>query len=127
MEGKEFYSDMQCLDEHNHHGLEKTLEIVGDKWTIALIHHLVQGKNRFGLLRRAMKGISPKTLSLRLRKLEAHRIITKKIYPEVPLHIEYRLTKKGKSLHRVLRAMDDWGSDLKEIVNPDAFDDLAWQ
>jgi DNA-binding HxlR family transcriptional regulator len=111
---------MRCLDEHNHHGLEKTLEIIGDKWTMALIHHLVQGKNRFGVLRRAMKGISPKTLSLRLRKLEANRIIAKKIFPEVPLHIEYRLTKKGRSLQRVLRAMDDWGGSLEEIAHPDA-------
>lgn len=118
---------MKCLDEHNHHGLEKTLEIIGDKWTMALIHHLVQGKNRFGMLHRAMKGISPKTLSLRLRKLEANRIITKKIFPEVPLHIEYRLTRKGKSLQKVLRAMDDWGSSLEEIVNPDASDEPLLQ
>ncbi len=86
---------------------------------MALIHHLVQGKNRFGMLRRAMKGISPKTLSLRLRKLEAEGVISRKIYPEVPLHIEYRLTEKGKSLQKVLGAMDEWGSSLGEIVNPD--------
>ena len=114
---------MRCLDEHDHHGLEKTMEIIGDKWTMALIHHLVEGKNRFGLLRQVMKGISPKTLSLRLKKLEAHRIITKKIYPEVPLHIEYSLTKKGKSLQRVLRAMDNWGSSLEEIPHPDTSDE----
>jgi DNA-binding HxlR family transcriptional regulator len=94
---------------------------------MALIHHLVQGKNRFGILRRAMKGISPKTLSLRLKKLEANRIITKKIFPEVPLHIEYRLTKKGKSLQRVLRAMDDWGNSLDEIAHPEALDETMLQ
>jgi DNA-binding HxlR family transcriptional regulator len=113
----------RCLDEHSHLGVEKTMEILGDKWTVALIHHLVQGKNRFGLLRRAMKGISPKTLALRLRSLEAHRIIRRKIFPEVPLHIEYRLTKKGKSLGRVLRVMEDWGSDLEEIPSPDPLDE----
>jgi DNA-binding HxlR family transcriptional regulator len=117
----------RCLEEHSHPGFEKTLEIIRDKWTMALIHHLVQGKNRFGLLRRAMKGISPKTLSLRLRRLEAHRIITRKIFLEVPLHIEYRLTKKGKSLQRVLRAMEDWGSGLEEIPSPDPLDEPMFQ
>ncbi len=110
---------MRCIDEHNHDGLDRTLDVIGDKWTMSLIHHLVQGKNRFGMLQRAMTGISPKTLSLRLRKLEAEGVIARKIYPEVPLHIEYRLTDKGKSLQKVLRAMDEWGSSLGEIVNSD--------
>ncbi len=111
---------MRCIDEHDHHGLEHTLEIIGDKWTLALIHHLVQGRNRFGLLRKSMRGISPRTLSLRLRKLEANGVIARKIYPEMPLHIEYRLTERGRSLQKVLRAMDEWGSRTGGIVTPEA-------
>src|SRR5437773_12111814 len=101
---------MRCNHEHDHQGIRKTLEIVGDKWTVSLIHHLVQGKNRFGVLKRAMPGISPKTLSLQLRKLEADGMITRKIFAEVPLHVEYRLTEKGRSLARVFQVMAEWGN-----------------
>jgi len=101
---------MLCNDEHDHLGIHRTLEILGDKWTIPLVHHLVQGRNRFGALKRAMPGISPKTLSLRLRKLEADGIIARKIFAEVPLHVEYHLTRKGRSLRKVFQAMDKWGN-----------------
>src|SRR6266511_151528 len=107
--GKESHSFMRCNHEHDHKGISRTLEIVGDKWTISLIHYLVQGKNRFGVLKRAMPGISPKTLSLRLRKLEVDGVIVRKIFPEVPLHVEYHLTEKGRSLGKVFQAMDEWG------------------
>jgi DNA-binding HxlR family transcriptional regulator len=100
---------MNCADDHTHQGIARTLEVIGDKWTIALIHHIFQGQNRFGELQRAMVGISPKTLTLRLRHLERHGIITKTIFPEVPLHIEYSLTEKGRSLGKVIQAMDEWG------------------
>ncbi len=99
-----------CAAEHTHSGLEQTLEVIGDKWTIAIIHSLIRGHNRFGLLRKALVGISPKTLTVRLRKLEARGIIAKKVFPEVPLHIEYSLTDEGKSLGKVIRAMDEWGN-----------------
>lgn len=100
---------MECTNPHDHGGIAKTLDVIGDKWTIALIHHIFQGQNRFGKMQRAMAGISPKTLTLRLRHLERQGIITKKMFPEVPLHVEYYLTAKGRSLRKVIQAMDDWG------------------
>jgi DNA-binding HxlR family transcriptional regulator len=100
---------MQCDREHNHQSLQKTLKIIGNKWTVTLLHELVQGRNRFGVLRRAMPGISPRTLSLRLRKLEADGIVSRKVFAEVPLHVEYRLTEKGKALGKVFQALDEWG------------------
>lgn len=87
----------------------KTLKIIGSKWTILLLHELCEGTKRFGELERQLKGISPKTLSLRLRELEAEKIVNKKIYAEVPLHVEYSLTKKGASLRDVIDKMHDWG------------------
>ncbi len=98
-----------CAAEHDHSGLAKTLAVIGDKWTIALIHHLFQGQNRLGQLLRAMDGISPKTLSLRLKKLEQGGLVRREVFPEVPLHVEYYPTEKGRSLHRVIQAMDEWG------------------
>lgn len=97
-----------CIDEETC-GVEKTLRIIGAKWTAMILHNLFEGKNRFGELERALKGISPKTLSLRLKELEHENIINKKVYAEVPLHVEYSLTEKGKTLRSILQAMARWG------------------
>lgn len=90
-------------------GVAKTLKIIGSKWTSLVLHYLFQGKTRFGELQRAMPEISPKTLSQRLKSLQEEGIITKKVYAEVPLHVEYRLTAKGKSLHAIIDTMTEWG------------------
>ncbi len=94
---------------HTDCAVAKTLKIVGSKWTMLLIHNIFEGNNRFGELQRALPGISPKTLTQRLRDLERDEIITKKVYAEVPLHIEYSLTEKGKSLRGVFRSLENWG------------------
>lgn len=90
-------------------GVAKTLKIMGSKWTAHLLHHLFEGKKRFGELERAMEGISPKTLSQRLQELEKEGIIAKKVFAEIPLHVEYSLTKKGKSLGEIFAKMAEWG------------------
>lgn len=102
---------MKCSCEHDHGGLARTLEVISDKWTVAIIHHIVQGRNRFGQLMRAMEGISAKTLSLRLDELEQRGIIIRTAFPEMPPHVEYSLSEKGRSLHAVLQVMDEWGED----------------
>ena len=56
-----------------------------------------------------MKGISAKTLTFRLRELEQAGILTRKVFPGLPLHVEYALTEKGKQLGKVIQAMDEWG------------------
>src|SRR5579871_4137129 len=91
--------------------VDKTLHIMGSRWTSLLLHNLFTGKKRFGEFQRAMGGISSKTLSLRLHELEEAGIITKKVFPEVPLHIEYSLTKKGKSLNEIFAKMAEWGKN----------------
>lgn len=93
--------DKQCLG--------KTLNIIGSKWTVFLLHELTGGTRRFGELERALDGISPRTLSLRLRKLEHAGIVKKKLYAEVPPHAEYSLTDKGKSLRGIIRNIHIWG------------------
>lgn len=89
-------------------GVTKTLKIIGSKWTMLIIHTLCDGTRRFGELERALNGISPKTLSLRLHELEKSGIIKKKIFAEVPLHVEYSLTKKGESLKEIFTQMESW-------------------
>lgn len=93
--------------------IAKTLDVIGTKWTFLIIRDLMlEGVMRFSDLQKSMSGISPKTLSLRLRELEEHNIITRKIYPEVPPRVEYSLTKKGKQLEGILVEMKRFGLTL---------------
>ena len=96
-------------DNHENCAVTKTLKIIGSKWTMLLLHNLFDGKKRFGELQRSLPGISPKTLSQRLQELEQEGIISKKIFAEVPLHVEYNLTDKGKSLRGVFTSLANWG------------------
>ena|SRR5258708_17739804 len=90
-------------------GVAKTLKVIGSKWSILILHNIIEGKNRFGQLQRALESISPKNLSLRLAELEKEGLITKKIFAEVPLHVEYAITKKGQTLGEIFNKMDEWG------------------
>jgi DNA-binding HxlR family transcriptional regulator len=88
--------------------LESLLEILEGKWTLPLLHHLFNGVKRFGELRRRLHPISPKTLTDRLRLLEERGIVTRTLYSEVPLHVEYQLTEQGRRLKPVFIAMGVW-------------------
>ena len=90
--------------------IERTLQVIGGKWTLLILRDLFTGTKRFGELLRSLHGISPKTLSERLRQLEAQGIIGRVIYPEIPPRVEYSLTEKGKSLQAILGEMRTWGS-----------------
>ena len=96
----------------NECGIEKTIKIIGDKWTVLIIRDLFDGKKRFGELETSLSCISPKTLSLRLKDLEKNGIVKKKIYKEIPLHVEYSLTEKGKSLKNIINDLRLWGENL---------------
>jgi len=84
-------------------------EIISGKWTLLLIRDLAEGSCRFCELERSLEGISPRTLSLRLRALEDNGIVERKTYPEVPPRVEYRLTEKGKALVPLIDDMRAYG------------------
>lgn len=90
--------------------VRKTMEVIQGKWTLLILRDLMGGSRRFGELRRSLAGVSPRTLSVRLRELEAEGILTRKIYAEVPPRVEYRLTGKGSGLKAVIAAMAKWGA-----------------
>ncbi|MCH5439531.1 winged helix-turn-helix transcriptional regulator [Bacillus paranthracis] len=95
--------------------IAKTLDVIRTKWTFLIIRDLlIQGTLRFSDLQKSMDGISPKTLSLRLKELEAQgiSIITRKVYPEVPPRVEYTLTDKGKQLERIFIELKRFGLSL---------------
>lgn len=93
----------------SHCEIAKTLKIMSSKWTMLLLHTLCEGKKRFGELQRTLEGISPKTLSMRLQQLEKEGIVSKHVFAEVPLHVEYSLTKKGASLKEIFSKLEEWG------------------
>ena len=87
----------------------RTAEIISGKWTLILIRDLAAGSRRFCELERSLEGISPRTLSLRLRALEEHGIVERHTYPEVPPRVEYALTEKGKALVPLIEDMRSYG------------------
>jgi DNA-binding HxlR family transcriptional regulator len=88
----------------------RTAEIVCGKWTLLLVRDLADGRTRFCELERSLAGISPRTLSLRLRGLEEEGIIERHTYPEVPPRVEYALTEKGRALLPLIADMRAYGS-----------------
>ena len=87
----------------------QTAEIIAGKWTLLIIRDLADGRSRFCELERSLEGISPRTLSLRLRALEAEGVIERRTYPEVPPRVEYRLTAKGQALVPMIEHMRRYG------------------
>ena len=76
-----------------------------------ILHNLFEGRNRFGQLQRELKTISPKTLSQRLDDLEKTGVLKRKVFTEIPLHVEYSLTEKGNSLKEIFKDLESWGRD----------------
>lgn len=89
--------------------VEKALNVIGGKWSFLIIKNLFTGKKRFGELRKLLHDISPKTLTSCLRSLESNEIITREVYPTVPVTVEYSLTKKGEELDEIINAIYSWG------------------
>ena len=87
----------------------RTAEIISGKWTLLVIRDLASGSKRFCELERSLAGISPRTLSLRLRCLEEHGVIERHTFPEVPPRVEYALTDKGKALVPLIDDMRAYG------------------
>ncbi len=87
----------------------RTAKIISGKWTILIIRDLASGVKRFNHLERSLHGISPKTLSERLRTLEEEGIIIRQTFAEVPPRVEYSLTAKGRDLVSVIESMRKYG------------------
>jgi DNA-binding HxlR family transcriptional regulator len=86
-------------------------EIIGAKWTALLVHDLSEGPRRFSELEHSCPGISPRTLSERLRALEQEAIVERHSYPESPPRVEYKLTPKGQDLLPIIAAMREFGHE----------------
>jgi DNA-binding HxlR family transcriptional regulator len=88
----------------------RTAEVVCGKWTLLVIRDLAEGSRRFCELERSLEGISPRTLSLRLRALEEEGVVERHTFPEVPPRVEYALTEKGEALVPLIEDMRRYGT-----------------
>ncbi len=88
----------------------RTLNVLGDGWSVLILRDLFLKKTcKFQEFQQSLNGIVPSTLSQRLKKLESDGLIKREIYNEHPIRVIYMLTKKGKSLGKVMLALKDWG------------------
>lgn len=88
---------------------ECAINILGKRWTGLIIHVLLRGAARFKDIRELVPQMSDKMLSERLKELEELEILERKVYPEIPVRIEYELTEKGKDLRPVIDSIHEWG------------------
>jgi len=93
--------------------VERALAVVGAKWTLLILHNLMDGPRRFGELQRAVGRASAKMLAARLHELEGLGLVTRTAYLEIPPRVEYALTDVGRSVWPIVDALDRWGRKLK--------------
>ncbi|MFE7752671.1 winged helix-turn-helix transcriptional regulator [Streptomyces sp. NPDC057428] len=107
---------MTCsTDAHEHHDVyaaqcpcREVLDLLANKWSALAIGAMEDGPQRFGALQRRLQGVSPKVLTSTLRRLEEKGLVTRTVYPEVPLHVEYDLTALGESVADPLGQLRLW-------------------
>jgi DNA-binding HxlR family transcriptional regulator len=96
----------------------QAVELIGSRWTGAIIQLLLQGRMRFAQLRDAIPDISDRMLSERLRELEAEGIVERLVIPETPVRVEYELTDKGRALELPLAAVGKWAERWVDLPAP---------
>lgn len=105
---KKFESLPEC-------GVARFLVLCETPWATLIIRELLDGPLRFGELRDRLPGISPRTLTSRLRRFEAYTIVVRRAYGEIPPRVEYELTELGQSVLPVLNAMSDWALKVPDL------------
>ncbi len=89
----------------------RAIEIIGRRWTGAIVRALLSGDRRFCQIRATVPGLSDRLLSERLKELETEAIVERNVHPETPVRIEYRLTPKGEALAAVVQSVSRWAEE----------------
>lgn len=97
----------------------RAIELIGGRWTGAIIQTLFQGKTRYALVRAAIPDITDRMLSERLRSLETEGLVVRSVIPESPVRVEYELTEKGRSLESALKELGTWAERWIPADSPD--------
>lgn len=93
---------------------EKGMQLIGKRWTGLIIYQLLSGQQRFCAIQSALP-VSGRLLSERLKELEDEGIVSRHVYPEVPVRVEYSLTDKGVALEPVIREIEKWSQAWIEV------------
>ena len=94
------------------------IEIIGRRWTGAIVRAMLAGATRYGEIRAAVPGLSDRLLSERLKELEHEGILQRKVTPSTPVRVEYALTEKGRALASVVRAVANWAESWASLEEP---------
>lgn len=93
-----------------------TLMLIGNKWKIFIVQRLLVRPWRFNELQKDIPGISQRVLTDNLRAMEEHGIVTRTVYPEVPVRVEYALSELGNTMRPIIDSMFEWGSMYQSLV-----------
>jgi len=96
----------------------RAIELIGRRWTGAIVFVLLRSRCRYATLRDAIPDITDRMLSGRLQELEQEGIVQRTVVPETPVRVEYALTKKGRSLASAIEAMAAWAERWVETAPP---------
>ena len=110
---------MRTRDEMPDCPVATTVQLIGSKWKLLILRNLLVRPWRFNELQRDLAGISQKVLTDSLSSLEADGIITRTVYPEVPLRVEYALSPLGETMRPILKALENWGNAFKAGTLPE--------
>jgi DNA-binding HxlR family transcriptional regulator len=97
----------------------RAVRVIGGKWKLFIIYHLMDGTRRFGELQRLLPGITQQMLTAQLRELEVDGLVHRKVYAQVPPKVEYSLTPVGKALEAVTRELATWGERVPQRAKAD--------
>lgn len=102
------------------HLIEDCIEVyaaslIGGQWTLHIWFYLINGKKRFGELKKKLPNVTERMLTLHLRRMEENNLVKRTVYPEVPLRVEYELTKSGKALKTLFKHLARWGEQHKQF------------
>jgi DNA-binding HxlR family transcriptional regulator len=98
---------------------QRTVELIGRRWTGAIVRALLSGVTRFSDLSETVPGLSDRMLAERLKELEAEGIVLRTVIPETPVRVEYSLTAKGRDLDMVIQAVADWAARWETAATPE--------
>jgi len=100
----------------------RAIELIGSRWTGAILQTLLQGKTRYAAIKGAIPDITDRMLSERLRSLEGEGLVVRVVVPETPVRVEYELTPKGRELQDALREIGNWAERWIPLDGKDSRD-----